>query len=88
MCRSVQHGWLRTVDSVLQPYHIRQLELSIQDNCLLWVNRIVVPKQGRENLLVLFHEAHPGISKMKGLAQDEITSAILRRRLITPLLMD
>jgi len=70
--RFVQHGWPRTFDSVLQPYHSRQLELSIQDNCLLWGNRVVVPKQGREKLLALLHEGHPGISKMKGLARSYV----------------
>lgn len=70
--RFVQHGWPRTVDPVLQPYHSRQLELSIQDNCLLWGSRIIVPKQGRERLLALLHEGHPGISKMKGLARSYV----------------
>jgi len=32
----------------------------------------VVPKQGRENLLALLHEGHPGISKMKGLAHSYV----------------
>ena len=61
--RFVQQGWPRTVDLELQPYHSRQLELSIQDNCLLWGSRIIVPKQGREKLLALLHEGHPGICK-------------------------
>lgn len=70
--RFVQHGWPRAVDSVLKPYFSRQLELSIQDNCLLWGNRIVVTKQGRGKLLALLHEGHPGISKMKGLARSYV----------------
>ena len=70
--RFVQQGWPRTVDSELQPYHSRQLELSIQDNCLLWGSRIIVPKQGREKLLALLHEGHPGICKMKGLARSYV----------------
>ena len=70
--RFVQHGWPRAVDSVLKPYQSRQLELSIQNNCLLWGNRIVVPKQGREKLMALLHEGHPGISKMKGLAHSYV----------------
>ena len=46
--RFVQHGWPRTVNPVLQPYHSRQLELSIQNNCLLWGSRVIVHKQERE----------------------------------------
>ena len=70
--RFVQHGWPRAVDSVLKPYQSRQLELSIQNNCLLWGNRVVVPKQGREKLLALLHKGHPGISKMKGLVRSYV----------------
>ena len=72
VCRFVQHGWPRTVESTFQPYHSRQFELSTQDNCLLWGNRIVVPKQGREKLLSLLHEGHPSISKMKCLAHSYV----------------
>ena len=72
VCKFVQHGWPRTVDPVLQPYHSRQLELSIQDNCLLWGSRIIVPKQGRERLLALLHEGHPGVLKMKGVARSYV----------------
>ena len=70
--RFVQHGWPRTVNPVLQPYHSRQLELSIQNNCLLWGSRIIVPKQERERLLALLHEDHPGISKTKGLTRSYV----------------
>ena len=55
-----------------RPYHSRKLELSIQDGCLLWGSRIIVPKQGREQLLSLMHDGHPGISKMKGLARSYV----------------
>ena len=68
----VQQGWPKSVDPVFRPYHSRQLELSIQENCLLWGSRIIVPKPGRTQLLVLLHEGHPGISKMKGLARSYV----------------
>ena len=32
----------------------------------------MVPKQGREKLLALLHEGHPGISEMKGLARSYV----------------
>ena len=35
-------------------------------------SRIIVPKQGREKLLALLHEGHPGICKMKGLARSYV----------------
>ena len=55
-----------------KPYHSRKLELSIQDDCILWVSRIIVPKPRREQLLSLLHDGHSGISKMKGLARSHV----------------
>ena len=62
----------KSVKPEFRPYHARKLELSIQDDCLLWGSRIIVPKLGREQLLSLLHDGHPGISKMKGLARSYV----------------
>ncbi|MCY3927858.1 MAG: DDE-type integrase/transposase/recombinase [Acidobacteria bacterium] len=70
--RFVKQGWPKSVKSEFHPHHSRKLELSIQDGCLLWGSRIIVPKLGREQLLSLLHEGHPGISKMKGLARSYV----------------
>ena len=64
----VQQGWPRSVNPEFHPFHTRQLELSTQEQCLLWGSRIIIPKLGREKILQLLHEGHPGISKMKALA--------------------
>ena len=37
-----------------------------------WVSRIIVPQPGREKILNLLHEGHPGICKMKALARNFI----------------
>ena len=55
-----------------KPYHLRKLEQIIQDDCVLWGSRIIVMKPGREQLLSLLHDGHPGISKMKGLAHSYV----------------
>ena len=68
----VQQGWPRSVSPDLHPYHSRQMELSIQDQCLLWGSRIIIPKPGREQILDVLHEGHPGISKMKALARNYV----------------
>ena len=44
--RFVKQGWPKSVDLKFHPYHARKLELSIQDNCILWGSRIIVPKPG------------------------------------------
>ena len=58
----VQHGWpSRNKDEALQLYFERKQELSIQDGCLLWGSRVVVPPKARERMMEELHETHPGI---------------------------
>jgi len=54
----------------LFPYWSRRLELATEDGCLLWGNRVVVPPQGRNDILQELHEAHPGVVRMKLLARS------------------
>ena len=49
--------------------HTWKFELSVQDQVLLWGNRVVVPPQGRVHVIEGLHEAHPGITRMKALAR-------------------
>ena len=42
--------------------------MSVEDDCVLWGSRVVVPPQGRSRVVDELHEAHPGISHMKSLA--------------------
>lgn len=67
----VQHGWPpQHSDPVFQPYAARQTELSVQDGCVLWGSRVVVPPPGRGALLRQLHHGHPGITRMKALARS------------------
>ena len=70
--RFVKQGWPKSVQLGFCPYHSRKLELSIQEECVLWGSRIVVPMPGREKLYSLFHEDHLGISKMKVLTHSYV----------------
>ena len=66
----VQHGWPNVVkDDSLKPFWHRKVELSCQDGCILWGNRVVVPKAVREEVLRELHDAHPGETRMKRLAR-------------------
>ena len=56
----------------MKPFAVRQDELSIQDGCLLWGRRVVVPPQVREEVMCELHEAHPGIARMKSLARQYV----------------
>ena len=55
-----------------QPYTRRRYELTIEDGCLLWGNRVVVPPKGRSQIVKILHEAHPGIARMKGFARGYV----------------
>ena len=37
--RFVKQGWPKSVQPEFRPYHSRKLELSIQDDCMLWGSR-------------------------------------------------
>ena len=69
----VQHGWPNhNSDEALKPYFTRKAELSVQDGCLLWGNRVVVPPKERARVVEELHETHPGICRMKALARSYV----------------
>ena len=49
----------------LRPYRNRQAELSVENDCVLWGGRIVIPPQGRKIILSQLHEGHFGAARMK-----------------------
>ena len=68
--RLVQQGWETTDDQQLQPFQVRKEELSVQDFCVLWGGRVIIPDAGQEKVLDILHDGHPGITKMKQLARS------------------
>ena len=70
--RLVQFGWEETDDENMKPYQIRRHELSIQDSCVLWGDRVIIPKAGIDKTLQVLHDGHPGITKMKQLARSVV----------------
>ena len=54
----------------MKPFNRRKSELSVQDGCILWGNRVVVPEQGRSKVLQQLHEGHPGVTRMKSIARS------------------
>ena len=70
--RYVRDGWPDSGDSLcpdFQPYKSRIGELSVQDGCILWGSRVVIPPQGRAAILKLLHEGHAGECRTKMLAR-------------------
>ncbi|KAL2086779.1 hypothetical protein ACEWY4_017838 [Coilia grayii] len=67
------HGWPAcNTDKQFSPFFVRRHEMSVHKNCVLWGNRVVIPEQARKEVLVLLHDAHPGIVRMKGLARSYV----------------
>jgi transposase InsO family protein len=64
--------WPDPVPSDLQPFSTRSHEMSVQDGCLLWGGRVVIPAGARTQLLQCLHQGHAGASRMKALARGSI----------------
>ena len=69
--RYIRVGWPSnsSVGPELRPFLSRKAELSVQDGCILWGSRVVIPPAYCEGVLLELHEAHPGITRMKSLAR-------------------
>ena len=50
-------------------YFTKRHEITVEDGCLLWGIRVIIPKQLRERALHELHTGHPGIVRMKSLAR-------------------
>ena len=65
-------GWpevLKEDEVDLLPFFRKREELSIQNGCVLWGYRVVIPGRDREALLNELHAGHVGVSRMKELAR-------------------
>ena len=48
------------------------IELSIEEGCILWGSRVVLPPQAGKKMVTELHNGHPGIAKMKNLARQYV----------------
>ena len=68
---STLSGWLNHCDDdAIQPYWNRRHELSLEDGCILWGRRVIVPTTLRSHMLEELHDCHPGMCRMKALARS------------------
>ena len=73
--RFTKFGWptqLESHDDLLKPFFNRRHELSLEDNVLLWGNRVVIPPCSQCRVLDLLHSTHIGVSRMKSLARQYV----------------
>ena len=64
-----QHGWPPDVASDLVPFKNRAQELCIEDHCILWGARVVVPVELQQRVL---DELHDTITRMKAVARSHV----------------
>ncbi|KAL2081888.1 hypothetical protein ACEWY4_021706 [Coilia grayii] len=61
---------VQNADSVLSPFISRKEELTLQQGCLMWGIRVIIPSKLRPRLLSELHTGHPGVVKMKAVARS------------------
>ena len=67
--RYTLHGWPDNTEDNLKQYKNRKDELSVENGCLLWGARVIVPPQLQKQVLEEIHQGHPGIVRMKAFAR-------------------
>ena len=59
----VKCGWPRQVqEEALDPYFKRRFELSVEQDCVLWGLRVVIPRALQDRILEDLHADHPGFA--------------------------
>ncbi|XP_055905089.1 uncharacterized protein K02A2.6-like [Eupeodes corollae] len=66
-------GWPAVLlEEEFRPFYQRRHEISVNKDCLLFGDRIIVPEAARNDLLKILHAGHPGVVRMKSLARSYI----------------
>ncbi|XP_021359256.1 uncharacterized protein K02A2.6-like [Mizuhopecten yessoensis] len=69
---AAMRGWSDAVDKELHAYYERRNEVTVQQGCLLWGIRVIIPSSLRDEVLRVIHEGHLGVVKMKSLARSYV----------------
>ena len=56
----------------LHPYYEKMAELSLEEGCLLWGGRVIIPRSLTTTILVELHREHQGASRMKAFARGHV----------------
>lgn len=68
-CRT---GWpnKNLIKSELLPFYNRKTEISVDQGCLLWGHRVIIPETNQKAVLKSLHKTHFGIIRMKEVARS------------------
>ena len=73
MVRFVREGWpIRAADDAVEDFQKLSSSLTTSYGCLLYGARVVIPESLRRNFLLLLHEGHFGLERMKQLARTVV----------------
>ena len=72
LLRYTKSGWPDSFSDTLKPYYYRQSELSVEEDCLLWGSRVIVPFSLREQVLQELHHSHFEINRLKSMARSHV----------------
>lgn len=70
--RYISSGFPSAVDPDLIPFKSRAEELCLEQGCVLWGSRVIIPKSLQDSVLKELHETHPGMSRMKAIARSYV----------------
>ncbi|KAG8238608.1 hypothetical protein J437_LFUL018551 [Ladona fulva] len=65
-------NWPSPIEKKLEPFHKRESELAIENGCMFWGSKMVIPKELQSAVPCELHEGHPGMTKMKNLARTRV----------------
>ena len=68
----ITNGWpskVNDVEAEVKPYFSKRYEFTLNDDCIMWNHRIVIPSQLQGSILSQLHMTHLGVVKMKSLAR-------------------
>ena len=68
----IKFGFPNEVDTEISCFKGFDSELSIMKDCIMFRNRVLIPEKLRKRVLVMFHEGHPGIVRMKSVCRSLI----------------
>lgn len=73
LCEAVLQGTVHKLrQEDFSPYRTKDIELSVEYDCILWGYRVVIPSKLRTTILQQLHESHLGIVKTKSLARSYV----------------
>ena len=67
-----QKGWPEQIPDTLKIYHSKMAELTVEEGCLLWGGRVIIPHSLKAKVMAELHKEHLGIAKMKAVARSYV----------------